>query len=214
MLTNRTDARMTPILFQGICTSLVIVAIFALVSCTPEPDFINSEKVLSVEDTIENKGGAEENVVIAFDCTGQHIEFENIRFRCNPDLGTKIVVTRPPDSPLEDEQDKADFVRPSFLNFRFLDGNAYSSFKNDYYAEIQVFRIDEFRRMYSIAAYRVNEFDKEIEALRTMLKTPANELGKLPSPLYPVKQFPVFPVIGEQHLVKAKFEAVPFRDGD
>jgi hypothetical protein len=122
--------------------------------------------------------------------------------------------TRPPDSPLEYEQDKADFVRPSFLNFRFLDGSAYNGFETNYLAEIQIFRIDEFRRMYSIAEYRMKEFDMEIESLRSMLKTPPAELGELRSPLYPVKQHPVFPVIGEQHLVKAKFEAVPFGDGD
>jgi hypothetical protein len=65
---------------------------FVSLSCGPSSVPSASEDASLVEVINESKVDSGEDALITFDCSGQYVEFENVRFRCNPELGGKVVV--------------------------------------------------------------------------------------------------------------------------
>jgi hypothetical protein len=92
--------------------------------------------------------------------------FQGIDFNCNSQIGSKIEVTEFSKSPLQDEQDKPDYVHPSYLSFKFKNEEGKQDSQTDYESEISVYPLEEYSRMYSITESHKRGFDEDIASLK------------------------------------------------
>ena len=123
--------------------------------------------------------------VTDFNCDDRNkiINFKGVSFRCTIPLVSKIEVSEEPASPLQDTDDKDDYVHSRFMLIKFK-GKYWDQHKESYYSpEINIFPIAEFRRAYKISPNHIKGFDNSINILKKIIsKKTANkeELPRIP----------------------------------
>lgn len=97
---------------------------------------------------------------------GEKVDFKGVSFKYNPKILGKVTAEDIPDYPLEEPDFKPDGVAPQHVKFTF------DCCKNPYCWEgsLEVYPIDEFPQMYSVNKDLVSATEKEIQALRDVLK--------------------------------------------
>jgi hypothetical protein len=129
---------------------------------------------------------------------GGKVEFKGVSFRYNPEIFGEVRVEEVAEYPLKEETDKPDYVEPRHLSFRF--GLAADSSV----ANIEIFPIEDFPRMYAVNKDSVKMMKEEIEAFKKILKNKN----------YRVKgQIPYLRFLDAHQVFQAKVKHLGFQNG-
>lgn len=89
---------------------------------------------------------------LALNCNDQQnrINYQKISFDCNPLFDPEVEVLKFSKSPLRFEDDKPDYVHPSYISFKFRNKDKKPEKEPIYIDQISIYPIEEYGRMYSV----------------------------------------------------------------
>jgi hypothetical protein len=111
--------------------------------------------------------------IASLNCRDQQntINYQGISFACNSSFSSEIEVSEFPKSPLLSDQDKPDYVHPSFITFKLTNKEGKPEDETSYDNRISVYPIEEYKQMYLIDRTYSQGFDEDIKSFRNILST-------------------------------------------
>ena len=108
------------------------------------------------------------------------VDFKGVKFECRiPDV-SNIEATKNPALILEDKHDKPDSIRSQYISLnlrgKYADQHAESFFK----PKVEVYKIQEFRKVLAKSADYVKTFDNKINLLKEIISEQPSTLKKIP----------------------------------
>lgn len=107
---------------------------------------------------------------LLFPCEDQtNFVYKNVNFTCNSKLGLKVETRELTEVPLDYETDTGDGVHPDYFSFKLREGIAYKEKNSAYELGVDVYPIDDYRRMFSISDKKAEQFDREMKILQKVI---------------------------------------------
>ena len=104
------------------------------------------------------------------DCDEQNkINYQGVSFSCSSQFSSRIELLEFSKSPLQSEDDKPDYVHPSYISFEFRNKEENLERESNYDKQISIYPTEEYGRMYSIDESYSQWFDEDIKSFKKLL---------------------------------------------
>lgn len=173
------------------------------IDANSENQHFNVEQKMQEKDISVKKSDITKKTLL--NCNEQsQFKYENVSFRCDSLIAQRIEVTEFSELPLQYEEDKPDYVHPSYLSFKFISPTKDKEDESDYIMEISVYPLEDYQKMYSISQSEMKAVINYTNSIKKMLVEKSFHISE---------QIPILTTGGENQAVRSHLEYPSFNNG-
>lgn len=182
--------------------SLITLAVFILIFSSCSAVSPSSEAKKQGEDSQNNSHVNQTEINTPNH--SQSVNFKGVSFQNKIPLVSNIETLEKPASPLENEDDKPDYIKPRHLSFGLKGEYATRNEENGFSPEIIVYPIAEFRQAFAISEAHIRGFDEEINSLENIISKKTSK----------IEDFPYLLCFECTHDVESHLKYISFKNGE